>query len=195
MRILVQTSASQNGLSSTSHNLAEALTDLIGKEVCHSVYDGKSDGWRSHAEHGSWQIQEASFSAQNEIESLLPEADVVLSPIAPDFDGMKGANELTRVMQQCLGTSAAMRVLLEKYNGRSAMHREVRAHIAGKFGSETLLPVVVRNSSKIEEAMTLGLSIFDYAPSSTGAQDYMALARYLQSEAEMNKQSQRRFPQ
>src|SRR6185436_18878148 len=44
---------------------------------------------------------------------------------------------------------------------------------------DKVIPVVVRRDSKLREAASFGQSIIDYAPESTGAEDYSRLAHWV----------------
>jgi chromosome partitioning protein len=72
-----------------------------------------------------------------------------------------------------------LNLLICRYSDRLAVHREVRARLAERFGTQGLLPHVIRNSVRLAEAPGQGRTVFRHAPTSTGAADYAALARHL----------------
>jgi chromosome partitioning protein len=74
-----------------------------------------------------------------------------------------------------------LNLLICRYSDRLAVHREVRARLAERFGTRGLMPIVIRNSVRLAEAPGLGQTIYGHAPSSTGAADYSALARHVLS--------------
>ena len=66
------------------------------------------------------------------------------------------------------------RILITMYDGRQSLDRAVGEHLRS-----TDMPVFaqsIRTNTKLAESYGLRQSIFDYAPTSTGAADYAALA-------------------
>lgn len=69
-------------------------------------------------------------------------------------------------------------VFLNQLKPRTNLHEVLTEEIREYFGDK-LLKTVVRDSIKIAEASALNLSITEYAPRSTGAEDFMALVKEL----------------
>ena len=132
----------------------------------------------SEQEDGSWLILDAAPAWSPVIASAMRQVDFVLTPLEPDFLGLQGINGVIRSMQDAGIDQSKLKILLCRFNGRQTVHREVRSRLAERFGSETLAPLVVRNSVRLSEAQGNGMSVFNHAPESTGAQDYSTLARF-----------------
>ena len=126
----------------------------------------------------NWLILDAAPAWSPMIASLMRQVDFVLTPLEPDFLGLQGINGVIRSMQDAGIDQSKLRILLCRFNGRQTVHREVRSRLAERFGTETLAPLVVRNSVRLSEAQGNGMSVFNHAPDSTGAQDYSTLARF-----------------
>ncbi len=132
----------------------------------------QSRGW-------DWVIMDAPPGWSDPLGQIAGLSDVVICPLEPDFLGLNGLNQLLRRMSDVGFDRERLRVLVARYSNRLAVHREVRGKLIDRFGSDIVLPVVIRSSIRLAEAPGLGQTIFDYAPKSTGASDYAQLARTL----------------
>ena len=65
-------------------------------------------------------------------------------------------------------------VVVTLHDRRTTISREVYNQIGGVFGS-VLFDTVISKSVRLEEAPAYKESIYDYAPNSTGAQEYAKL--------------------
>ncbi|PTM80291.1 ParA family protein [Cereibacter johrii] len=125
-----------------------------------------------------WVLIDAPPSWSEGLARLMQGADLVICPLEPDFLGLQGLNRLLRTMQGAGLDWSRLRLLATRVSDRLAVHREVRARLAERFG-ESFLPVAIRSSVKLAEAPGRGRTIFTHAPASTGAADHAALARLL----------------
>lgn len=130
-----------------------------------------------------WVIYDAAPGWNPEVARIIQTSDLVLSPLEADFLGLNGVSRLMKRMQESDVSWDRLHLLICRYSDRLAVHREVRARLAEKFGTRGLMPIVIRNSVRLAEAPGQGQTIYQYAPSSTGAADYAALARHLLSMA------------
>lgn len=126
-----------------------------------------------------WVIADTAPVWSGQVAALAHWADVVLCPLEPDFLGLSGAGRLLQQMDGCGIGRSRLRFLLCRYVPRLALHRDVRASLAARFGSELLLPVEIRNSVRLAEAGGHGATVFSHAPGSTGCTDHASLARLL----------------
>ena len=67
-------------------------------------------------------------------------------------------------------------VICTRYDRRKTLNREVVRKLRTHFG-DTMFKTMIRDNVAIAEAPTVGLPIFDYAPKSYGAEDYMSLCK------------------
>jgi len=111
-----------------------------------------------------------------EVAQLMQLCDWVLTPMEPEFLSMQGISRLMQRMEMENIPWSRLRLLLCRYDDRLLVHREVRARLLERFG-EHLLPEVIRNNIRLAESPGYGQNIFDYAPSSAGAEDYAALVK------------------
>jgi chromosome partitioning protein len=128
-----------------------------------------------------WVIYDAAPGWNPEVARIMQGSDIVLSPLEADFLGLNGVSRLMKRMQESAVPWDRLNLLICRYSDRLAVHREVRARLAERFGTKGLMPIVIRNSVRLAEAPGLGQTIYQHAPVSTGAADYAALARHLAS--------------
>ena len=110
----------------------------------------------------------------------------ILIPILPDISSVatvqaleaflfNPANQPNRERQ-----TGAVFYLLNQFDASSPLHLDVRETLQQQLG-DRLLPLVLRRSSAVSEALAEGTTVIDYAPGSTVAEDYMHLAAWLRS--------------
>ncbi|MGI6487364.1 MAG: ParA family protein [Syntrophomonadaceae bacterium] len=107
-------------------------------------------------------------------------ADWLVIPIEPSFLSMDGLAQmmgiLYRINAELNPDLRLLGILPVKCDLRTNLARSVLHEIAHNFGEEQLLPPI-RNDIKLAEAPSFGKTIFEYAPSCRGAQDYKAVTR------------------
>jgi chromosome partitioning protein len=116
-------------------------------------------------------------------------SDIVLCPLEPDFLGLSGVSRLLAQLDDCGVPHDRVRLLLCRFSPRLAVHREVRARLAQRFGTPMLLPVAIRNTVRLAEAPGHGKTVFAYAPTSVGSADHALLAAELASTAALKRMS------
>jgi chromosome partitioning protein len=124
------------------------------------------------------EVHDAPPAWDDRLAALALSSDLVVTPLEPDFLGLQGLNRMLRLASEAGLPWERIRILLCRYDPRLSVHREVRATLAGSLGAQ-LLPVQIRRSVKLSEAPGQGMTIFGYAPRSSGAADYDFLARIL----------------
>ena len=84
---------------------------------------------------------------------------------------------ITAVKQYCNGSLTITGALLTRYSPRTVLARDLRDAIAGKCAEMgvPLLTVYIRDGVALKEAQTLKQNLFDYAPRSNPALDYLKL--------------------
>ena len=112
--------------------------------------------------------------------NALNAADEVLVPLQMEILSLQGLtqllttiNEVRSVLNKGLKVKG---VVVSMYDGRRTLSNEVLQEIKKNL-KERVFKTVIRVCVKITEAPSFGKSVLSYAPSSTGAVDYMNLAR------------------
>lgn len=138
-----------------------------------------------------WLIADSAPAWTDGVAALARWADVVLCPLEPDYLGLSGVGRLlTRLDESGVGRDR-VRLLICRFSPRLAIHREVRAHLAQRFGHPMLMPVAIRNTVRLAEAPGQGRTVFAHAPSSVGANDHMLLAEEIRQIAARERKTAR----
>ncbi|MFZ4575542.1 MAG: ParA family protein, partial [Phycisphaerales bacterium] len=113
--------------------------------------------------------------------NALAAADLVLIPVETGFFSLQGATRqlnTVRTLARRLGKPIAVRMLPTLHEENSSVAADVLTELHNRF-RDRVVPVVIRRDPKLRETATFGQSIFDYAPTSIGADDYGRLANWL----------------
>lgn len=112
--------------------------------------------------------------------NALAACDSILIPIQSEFFALEGISQLMntiRLIKQKVNPNIEINgVALTMYDSRSTSSRQVREELSKYFGNK-LYPVHIPRNIKLSEAPSHGKPISMYAPNSTGAYAYEALAQ------------------
>jgi len=103
--------------------------------------------------------------------------DCVIVPISADHLSMNGAMQIRktlRALEQVLKRRVARRYLITRYDSRRGMAKDIMNMAQTEFGADVCRTYISENVS-LAESPSVKKNIFEYAPSSRGAQDYDAL--------------------
>ncbi len=110
----------------------------------------------------------------------------ILVPILPDMSSVATVRSLeaflfnpANPLNRDIETGSAF-YLLNQFDASSPLHLDVRETLQQQLG-DRLLPLVLRRSPAVSEALAEGTTVIDYAPGSAVAEDYMHLAGWLRS--------------
>lgn len=123
--------------------------------------------------------------------NALAAADEILIPVQAEFlalDGVANLVEIVDLVRARLNPKLALRgVVLTMFDPRTrgtmAMHVQTEEQ-ARQFFGDRVCKTRIRRSARLSEAPSHGVSIFEHAPASSGALDYMNLAKEVSSDAE-----------
>ena len=114
-------------------------------------------------------------------QNALTYADEVVIPVACDYLGLIGVKQVMRTLadvNRLLGHSVRIAgVVPTFYDGRTRLAREAHETLKHHFKDRCLDPI--RRSTRLAEAPSHKQTIFEYAPDSTGADDYRRLIEQL----------------
>jgi len=103
-------------------------------------------------------------------------ADSLIIPIQSSYFSMEGTDDLIETIEQIKRRPNPMLkvlgVLITLYDKRTVLSEDVVRKIKDTFGDLTFNTFISKNV-RLEEAPAYKKSIFDYAPNSTGASEYM----------------------
>jgi len=114
--------------------------------------------------------------------NALTAAHAVLMPAQPEFLALQSLGMLKRtveVVRQRLNPGLAdQHIVFTRFQRNRRLHREALATARKHYGPE-VLESLIKDNIALAEAPSHGLDIFSYRPGSSGARDYLCLAREL----------------
>jgi chromosome partitioning protein len=102
-----------------------------------------------------------------------------LVPVQPTFFCQEGLGDLNRTVVEARENNAALvsvRYFMTLFDRRTVISQEITELLRAKLGT-SLFSATIRKNVAIEESQYAQKTIFEYAPRSTGAEDYRALAK------------------
>jgi chromosome partitioning protein len=110
--------------------------------------------------------------------------DGVIVPISADYLSMNGAIQIRKTLhalEQVLKRRVNRRYLITRFDTRRSMAKTILNNAQAEFGSDVCRTVISENVS-LAESPALNKTIFEHAPGSRGAQDYIDLMDELLSD-------------
>jgi chromosome partitioning protein len=114
--------------------------------------------------------------------SALLAATHALVPVQPTFFCQEGLADLNRTIVEARENNAALasiRYFMTLFDRRTIISQEIAQTLRSTLGP-SLLSATIRKNVAVEESQYAQKTIFEYAPRSTGAEDYRALAKEVQ---------------
>ncbi len=112
--------------------------------------------------------------------NALVAAKHILIPIQSSYFALEGTDDLLETIEKVRSRPnpdlEILGVLVTLVDRRTALSKDVEAHIRSVFGDKTFKTIITR-SVRLEEAPAHKKSIFDYAPRSSGSGEYETLAK------------------
>lgn len=109
--------------------------------------------------------------------NALVASDKIIIPILSEYLAIRGMSKLLgfakKIKTKLNPQLDIAGLLLTRYTARKNLTQMVEATLRENFGTNVLQNTIRENIS-LAEAPTAGLTIFDYAPKSTGASDYLS---------------------
>ena len=116
------------------------------------------------------------------VNALTASNDVII-PMGADIYSLQGlyqlCNTIDKVRKFCEKDIKIAGVLLTRYNGRSILSRDLREGIATNASDLdiSVFKTFIREGVAVREAQTQQINLYDYAPKSKPAQDYMEFVK------------------
>jgi chromosome partitioning protein len=112
--------------------------------------------------------------------NALVAANYVLIPIQSSYFALEGTDDLLETIEKVRSRPNPdlnlLGVLVTLFDRRTALSKDVEAHIRKVFGKKTFKTVISR-SVRLEESPAHKKPIFTYAPRSSGAIEYHDLSK------------------
>jgi len=110
-------------------------------------------------------------------------APTVLVPVVPDMNSVVSVSSIDGFFEHH-GAAAGIKVMpqyiLNQFDPALPLHLDVREVLREQLG-ERLLPLALRRTPTVSEALAEGMTVMDYAPNSTAAEDFGSLAGWVKS--------------
>ncbi len=122
----------------------------------------------------------ASGSTTRRIMRLSPQ---ILVPLIPDMNSVVSVSSIDAFFDHNGGTAASHSLphyVLNQFDSSLPLHLDVREVLREQLG-DRLLPFALRRAPAVSEALAEGMTIIDYAPNSTVAEDFASLASWVKS--------------
>ncbi|MDR3725110.1 MAG: cellulose synthase operon protein YhjQ/BcsQ [Terracidiphilus sp.] len=116
---------------------------------------------------------------------ILRMSPVVLVPVTPDMNSVVSVSAIDSFFQHSAGTVGAAVMpyyVLNQFDASLPLHLDVREVLREQLG-ERLLPFALRRTPAVSEALAEGMTVMDYAPNSTVAEDFGNLAGWVKSQS------------
>lgn len=118
--------------------------------------------------------------------NALVAASHVLIPIQSSYFALEGTDDLLETIEKVRSRPNPdldlLGVLVTLFDRRTALSKDVEAHIRKVFGTKAFKTVITR-SVRLEESPAHKEAIFSYAPHSSGAEEYKKLSKEVLSRA------------
>jgi len=117
----------------------------------------------------------------------------ILVPVTPDMNSVLGIRAVERFFagsQDAEGRPVRPYYVLNQFDASLPLHLDVREVLRQQLG-DRLLPVMIRRSPAVAEALAEGMTVMDYAPESPIVEDYTHLAEWVRNLAAPAQSSMR----
>lgn len=114
---------------------------------------------------------------------VLRMAPTVLVPMIPDMSSVVSVGSIDSFFQNntsSAGHKVTPYYVLSQFDPSLPLHLDVREVLREQLG-ERLLPFVLRRTPAVSEALAEGMTVMDYAPNSTAAEDFGSLAGWIKN--------------
>lgn len=106
-------------------------------------------------------------------------ADGILIPVQPEIFSTKGIQRLLEVVgkvREAINPDLKIAgVFTTAFDNRLVIHRDIADDLSLVFASNEIFATKIRRNVALSEAVAKETNIFEYAPKSTGAEDYLSL--------------------
>lgn len=129
--------------------------------------------------------------------NALAAATDVLIPVETSFFALQGATKQVSTIKSLskrLGSAAPYWLVATIHDEASVLACDLLDELRRRF-AKRVVPHVVRRDSTLKEAASFGQPIVEYAPNSSGAKDYTALADWLIETIALGHDSRPRVPE
>jgi cellulose synthase operon protein YhjQ len=122
----------------------------------------------------------ASGATTRRIIKLSP---IVLVPMVPDMNSVVSVSSIDSFFEHnATENTKQPYYVLNQFDPSLPLHLDIREVLREQLG-DRLLPVVLRRTPAMSEALAEGMTVMDYAPNSSLAEDFAALAGWVKAQS------------
>jgi len=111
--------------------------------------------------------------------NTLVAADYILIPVQPEFFSAIGLTQMLTIIDKVKKLNKKLQILgvfISRFDKRTCLHKAVKEDIKNNL-KNIVFNTEIRENISIAEASAHGKTIFEYAPNSHGAEDYLNLMK------------------
>lgn len=134
-----------------------------------------------HSRTASRVIIDLATASGSTTRRILHLAPTVLVPVVPDMSSVVSVSSIDAFFRHNLtatGQPVMPYYVLNQFDPSLPLHLDVREVLREQLG-DRLLPFALRRATSVSEALAEGMTVMDYAPNSTVAEDFGALAGWV----------------
>ena len=116
---------------------------------------------------------------------VLKMSPLVLVPMVPDMNSVVSVSSIDSFFQHNINPNSKQLMpfyILNQFDSSLPLHLDIREILREQLG-DRLLPLALRRSPAVSEALAEGMTVMDYAPNSTVAEDFANLAGWVKSQS------------
>ena len=113
---------------------------------------------------------------------LIRMAPMILVPVAPDMNSVVSVTSIDDFFEHNspAGSKVPLYYVMNHFDPSMPLHLDIREVLRQQLG-DRLLPFALRRTPAVSEALAEGMTVMDYAPNSTLAEDFATLAGWVKS--------------
>jgi cellulose synthase operon protein YhjQ len=113
---------------------------------------------------------------------LIRMAPMILVPVIPDMNSVVSVTSIDDFFahNSADGTKVPLYYVMNQFDPSLPLHLDIREVLRQQLG-DRLLPFALRRAPAVSEALAEGMTVMDYAPNSTVAEDFATLAGWVKS--------------
>jgi cellulose synthase operon protein YhjQ len=113
---------------------------------------------------------------------LIRMAPMILVPVVPDMNSVVSVTSIDDFFEHNspAGSKVPLYYVMNQFDPSLPLHLDIREVLRQQLG-DRLLPFALRRTPAVSEALAEGMTVMDYAPNSTVAEDFATLAGWVKS--------------
>jgi cellulose synthase operon protein YhjQ len=178
---VLRTFTAPNAVGDAPVQLIQVDTESLGPES--APQESLTQEVARHARGVSRILVDLATASGATTRRILRMAPTVLVPVIPDMSSVVSVSSIDAFFQHNVsgsGQQVRPSYVLNQFDPSLPLHLDVREVLREQLG-DRLLPFALRRTPAVSEALAEGMTVVDYAPSSTAAEDFGSLAGWVKS--------------